>query len=180
MSMNWYVVHTYSGFEEKVKQSIEEKIRLKGLEGKIGRILVPKEKVFVMKGKGKRETDRKFYPGYILVEIATDEGNKIDDDTWLLIKNTMKVTGFVGGLKPVPVSEDEIGVILQQIEHGPSPAMQSQFEKNDQVRITDGPFENFVGSVDEVDMDHGRLRVLVSIFGRQTPVELSFTQAEKT
>lgn len=180
MSMNWYVVHTYSGFEEKVKQSIEERVKLKNLENKIGRILVPKEKVLIMKGKGKREADKKFYPGYILVEIAPGEDNRIDDETWLLIKNTMKVTGFVGGMKPVPVSEEEIDVILQQIERGPAPVVHSQFSKNDQVKIIDGPFANFVGLIDEVDMDHGRLRVLVSIFGRQTPVELSFTQAEKT
>ncbi len=177
--MNWYVVHTYSGFEEKVKQSIEERVKQKGLEGKVGRILVPKEKVFVMKGKGKREADRKFYPGYILVEIAPREDNKIDEETWLLIKNTMKVTGFVGGLNPIPVPEEEVNVILQQMEQGPSQIMCTHFDKNDQVKIIDGPFANFVGFVDEVDMDHGRLRVLVSIFGRQTPVDLSFTQAEK-
>lgn len=179
MAMNWYVVHTYSGFEEKVKQSIEERVKQKHLEDRIGRILVPKERVMIVKGKSKKETDKKFYPGYILIEIATGQDNKIDDDVWLLIKNTMKVTGFVGGMKPVPVSEDEIEAILQQLDKGPAPVIESQFEKNDKVKIIDGPFANFVGTVDEVDLDHGRLRVMVSIFGRQTPVELSFTQVEK-
>ena len=173
MAKNWYVVHTYSGFEEKVKASIEERIKLKGLEYKITRILIPTEKVIELKGKKKKETDRKFYPGYILVEMD------LDDETWHLIKNTLRVTGFVGGAKPIPLPQEEIDVILQQLERGPAPVVKSRFEKGESVRITDGPFTNFVGYVDEVDMDHGRLRVMVSIFGRQTPVELAFSQAEK-
>jgi transcriptional antiterminator NusG len=173
MGKNWYVVHTYSGFEEKVKTSIEEKARMEGLEDKIARILIPTEKVIELKGKKKKETDKKFYPGYILVEI------ELNDDTWYLIKNTMRVTGFVGGTKPVPIPEQEVEVILQQMEKGPAPVIKSQFEKGENVRITDGPFSNFIGAVDEVDMDHGRLRVMVSIFGRQTPVELAFSQVEK-
>ncbi|WP_333655144.1 transcription termination/antitermination protein NusG [Dissulfurispira sp.] len=173
MAKNWYVVHTYSGFEEKVKASIEERIKLKGLEDKITRILIPTEKVIELKGKKKKETDRKFYPGYILVEMD------LDDETWHLIKNTLRVTGFVGGAKPVPLPQEEIDVILQQLERGPAPVVKSRFEKGESVRITDGPFTNFVGYVDEVDMDHGRLRVMVSIFGRQTPVELAFSQTEK-
>jgi transcriptional antiterminator NusG len=173
MAKNWYVVHTYSGFEEKVKASIEERIKLKGLEDKITRILIPTEKVIELKGKKKKETDKKFYPGYILVEM------ELDDETWHLIKNTLRVTGFVGGAKPIPLPHEEVDVILQQLERGPAPVVKSRFEKGESVRITDGPFTNFVGYVDEVDMDHGRLRVMVSIFGRQTPVELSFSQAEK-
>lgn len=173
MDKHWYVVHTYSGFEEKVKISIDEKVRLKNLEDKIGRILIPTEKIIELRGKKKRETDRKFYPGYILVEMA------LDDDTWHLIKNTMRVTGFVGGAKPVPLPEEEVDIIVQQMERGPMPQIKSQFEKGENVRITDGPFSNFVGFIDDVDMDHGRLRVMVSIFGRQTPVELSFSQIEK-
>ncbi|TAN46016.1 MAG: transcription termination/antitermination protein NusG [Nitrospirae bacterium] len=173
MDKHWYVVHTYSGFEEKVKISIEEKVRLKSLEDRIGRILIPTEKIIELRGKKKRETDRKFYPGYILVEMA------LDDDTWHLIKNTMRVTGFVGGAKPVPLPEEEVDIIVQQMERGPMPQVRSQFDKGENVRITDGPFSNFVGFIDEVDMDHGRLRVMVSIFGRQTPVELSFSQIEK-
>lgn len=173
MAKNWYVVHTYSGFEEKVKASIEEKIKIKGLEDKITRILIPTEKVIELKGKKKKETDRKFYPGYMLVEM------ELDDETWYLIKNTIRVTGFVGGAKPVPLPEEEVEVILQQLEKGPAPVVKSRFEKGESVRITDGPFTNFVGYIDEVDMDHGRLRVMVSIFSRHTPVELSFSQAEK-
>ncbi|MEW6117869.1 MAG: transcription termination/antitermination protein NusG [Nitrospirota bacterium] len=173
MAKNWYVVHTYSGYEEKVKTSIEEKVKLKGLEDRISRILIPTEKIVELKGKKKKETDKKFYPGYILVEM------ELDDDTWHLIKNTLRVTGFVGGTRPVPLPEEEVEVILQQMEKGPAPQVKSQYEKGESVRITDGPFSNFVGYVDEVDMDHGRLRVMVSIFGRQTPVELAFSQVEK-
>ncbi len=173
MAKNWYVVHTYSGFEEKVKASIEEKIKIKGLEDKITRILIPTEKVVELKGKKKKETDRKFYPGYMLVEM------ELDDETWHLIKNTLRVTGFVGGAKPVPLPEEEVEVILQQLEKGPVPVVKSRFEKGESVRITDGPFTDFVGYIDEVDMGHGRLRVMVSIFGRHTSVELSFSQAEK-
>lgn len=173
MAKNWYVVHTYSGFEEKVKTSIEEKVKLEGLEDRITRILIPKEKVIEMKGRKKKETDRKFYPGYILVEM------ELDDETWHLIKNTLRVTGFVGGAKPVSLPEEEVEVVLHQLEKGQVAVVKSQFEKGEGVRITDGPFTNFIGYVDEVDVDHGRLRVMVSIFGRQTPVELAFSQAEK-
>lgn len=173
MSKHWYVVHTYSGYEEKVKVSLEERVRLSGLEDKIGRILIPTEKVVELRGKKKRETDRKFYPGYILVEMS------LDDETWHLVKTTLRVTGFVGGARPVPLPDEEVEVIVQQMERGPAPVVRSQFEKGEQVRITDGPFSNFVGFIDDVDMDHGRLRVMVSIFGRQTPVELAFAQVEK-
>ena len=173
MAKNWYVVHTYSGYEEKVKTSIEERVKLKGLEEKIHRVLIPTEKVLELKGKKKKEADKKFYPGYILVEM------ELDDDSWHLIKNTLRFTGFVGGTKQVALPDEEIEMILQQIEKGPAPMAKSQYEKGENVRITDGPFSNFVGFVDEVDMDHGRLRVMVSIFGRHTPVELAFSQAEK-
>jgi len=173
MGKIWYVVHTYSGFEDKVKLAIEEKARLKGIEERIGRILIPSEKIIEIRGKNKRESDRKFYPGYILVEM------ELDDETWYLIKNTLRVTGFVGGTKPVPIPEEEVDVIIQQLEKGPAPVVKTHFEKGENVRITDGPFTNFVGYIDDVDMDHGRLKVMVSIFGRQTPVELSFSQAEK-
>ena len=173
MEKNWYVVHTYSGFEEKVKLAIEEKARLKGIEERIGRILIPSEKIVEIRGKKKKESDRKFYPGYMLVEM------ELDDETWYLIKNTLRVTGFVGGTKPVPIPQEEVDVIIQQLEKGPAPVVKTRFEKGENVRITDGPFTNFVGYIDDVDMDHGRLKVMVSIFGRQTPVELSFSQAEK-
>jgi len=173
MEKNWYVVHTYSGFEEKVKLSIEEKTEKKGLDEQITRILIPTERVIELKGGKKRESDKKFYPGYILVEM------ELNDETWHLIRSTPRVTGFVGGTKPVALSEEEISVILQQIEKGPVPQVKTQFQKGDSVRIIDGPFTNFVGSVEDVDMDHGRLNVMVSIFGRQTPVELNFFQVER-
>ncbi len=173
MEKNWYVVHTYSGFEEKVKLTIEEKREKKGLEDKISRILIPTERVIELRAGKKRESDKKFYPGYILIEM------EMDDETWHLVRSTPRVTGFVGGTKPVALSEEEIAVILQQIEKGPVPQVKSQFQKGESVRIIDGPFTNFVGSVEDVDIDHDRLCVMVSIFGRQTPVELNFFQVEK-
>lgn len=174
MAKNWYVVHAYSGFEEKAKLAIEEKVRLQGLDDQITRILIPMEKVIELKGKKKKESEKKFYPGYILVEMD------LNDETWYLIKNTLRVTGFVGGTRPIPIPQEEVDVILQQLERGPAPVIKTKFEKGENVRITDGPFSSFVGYVDDVDMDHGRLRVMVSIFGRQTPVELAFSQVEKT
>jgi transcriptional antiterminator NusG len=173
MSKNWYVVHTYSGFEEKVKLSLEEKRDKQGLEDKIARILIPTERVIELRGGKKKESDKKFYPGYILVEM------EMDDETWHIIRSTPRVTGFVGGTKPVALSEEEISVILQQIDRGPVPQIKTQFQKGDSVRIIDGPFTNFVGNVEDIDIDHGRLCVMVSIFGRQTPVELNFFQVEK-
>lgn len=173
MEKNWYVVHTYSGFEEKVKLTIEEKTDKKGMRDKIARVLIPTERVIELRGGKKRESDKKFYPGYILVEM------ELDDETWHLIRSTPRVTGFVGGTRPVALSEEEISVILQQIERGPVPQVKTQFQKGDSVRIIDGPFTNFIGSVEDVDMDHGRLNVMVSIFGRQTPVELNFFQVER-
>ena len=173
MEKNWYVVHTYSGFEEKVKFTIEEKREKKGLKDKISRILIPTERVIEIRAGKKRESDKKFYPGYILIEM------EMDDETWHLVRSTPRVTGFVGGTKPVALSEEEIAVILQQIEKGPVPQVKAQFQKGESVRIIDGPFTNFIGSVEDVDIDHGRLCVMVSIFGRQTPVELNFFQVER-
>ncbi len=173
MEKQWYVVHTYSGFEEKVKLSIEEKIDKQNLENRISRILIPTERVIELKGGKKKESDKKFYPGYILVEMD------LDDETWHLIRSTPRVTGFVGGSNPVALSEEEVSVILQQIEKGPVPQVKTQFQKGESIRIIDGPFTNFIGSVEDVDIDHGRLNVMVSIFGRQTPVELNFFQVEK-
>lgn len=173
MGKNWYVVHTHSGFEEKVKLAIEEKRDKKGLKEKILRLLIPTERVIELRGGKKKESDKKFYPGYILVEM------EMDDETWHLIRSTPRVTGFVGGAKPVAISEEEVSVILQQIEKGPVPQVKTQFQKGESVRIIDGPFTNFIGTVEDVDLDHGRLCVMVSIFGRQTPVELNFFQLEK-
>jgi transcriptional antiterminator NusG len=174
MEKKWYVVHTYSGFEEKVKLSIEEKTETQELKDRIGKVLIPTERVVELRAGKKRESDKKFYPGYILVEM------ELDDETWHFIKNTPRVTGFVGGKKPVPIPEEEVEIIMQQVEKGPVPQVKTQFQKGDNVRIIDGPFSNFNGFVEDVDPDHGRLRVMVSIFGRQTPVELNFFQVEKS
>jgi transcriptional antiterminator NusG len=173
MGKNWYVVHTYSGFEEKVKLTIEEKVERQELKEKISRILIPTERVIELKAGKKKESDKKFYPGYILVEMD------MDDATWHLIRSTPRVTGFVGGSNPIALSEEEVEVILQQLEKGPVPQVKTQFQKGESVRIIDGPFTNFIGNVEDVDIDHGRLNVMVSIFGRQTPVELNFFQVEK-
>lgn len=173
MAKNWYVVHTYSGFEEKVRLSIEEKVGVLGIQDRISKILIPTERVVELKGGKKKESDKKFYPGYILIEM------EMDDETWHLVKNTPRVTGFVGGKYPVQIPEEEVEIIMQQVEKGPVQQVKTQFQKNESVRIIDGPFSNFNGFVDDVDMDHGRLRVMVSIFGRQTPVELNFFQVEK-
>ncbi|MEN2985387.1 MAG: transcription termination/antitermination protein NusG [Thermodesulfovibrionaceae bacterium] len=173
MSKQWYVVHTMAGYEDKVKASIEEKVKTKGLEEKISRILIPTEKIVEIRGKKKKESEKKFYPGYILVEM------ELNEETWHLIRTTRRVTGFVGGKRPVPIPEEEVEMILQQLEKGRVPQIKAHFEKGETVRIVDGPFINFTGYVDEVDSDHERVKVMVSIFGRQTPVELSFSQVEK-
>ncbi|MCX8031030.1 MAG: transcription termination/antitermination protein NusG [Thermodesulfovibrionales bacterium] len=173
MAKKWYVVHTYSGYEDKVKASIEEKVKAYHLTDKIARIIIPTEKVIELRNKKKYEVGRKFYPGYILVEMD------LDDETWHLIKNTPRVTGFIGKTKPVALTDDEVELIINQMQEGPAPT-KSRFEKGDSVKIIEGPFTNWVGYVDEVDADHSRLKVMVTIFGRQTPVELSFYQVEKT
>ncbi|MDP2167862.1 MAG: transcription termination/antitermination protein NusG [Thermodesulfovibrionales bacterium] len=173
MEKKWYVVHTYSGFETKVKQSIEKQIEKKGLGDRITQVLVPTEKVIDLKKGKRKETEKKFFPGYILVEM------ELDDETWHLVRNIPKVSGFVGGTSPVPIPAEEVEMVLQQIEKGPSMQVKTQFGRGDEVRIIDGPFSNFTGHVEEVDADHARLRVLVSIFGRPTPVELNFFQVEK-
>lgn len=174
MAKQWYVVHTYSGFEEKVKASIEENVKRRGFVDRISQILIPTEKVIELKSGKKKETTKKFYPGYILIEL------ELDDDTWHLVSSTPRVTGFVGGDKPSPVQQEEIDVIVQQIEKGPATQVKAQFERGDSVRIIDGAFANFNGFVDEIDEVHDKLRVMVTIFGRQTPVELNFLQIERT
>lgn len=174
MAKKWYAVHTYSGYEDKVKSSIEEKVKVHSLEDKISKIIIPSEKIVEFKKKKKSEIGKKFYPGYILVEM------ELDDETWHLIKNLPRVTGFIGKTRPVPLADDEIEVILNQMEVGTTSTVKSHFEKGDNVKIIEGPFTNFNGWVDEVDTEHSRLRVMVSIFGRLTPVELSFFQVEKT
>ncbi len=173
---NWYVVHTYAGFENKVKSNILETVSKLGLQEKISQILVPTEEVLSLKGGKKRKSQRKFFPGYILVEM------EMDDNTWHIVKDTPKVTGFVGGTtNPTPLTEEEVGHILKQAEEGAVAPTQPKvaYQKGDRVRVIDGPFSNFIGTVEDVSPAHGRLRVMVSIFGRSTPVELEFLQVER-
>jgi transcriptional antiterminator NusG len=178
MAKKWYVVHTYSGFENKVKKSLEERIRQQAVEDRFGEILIPMEVVQEMVKGEKRTSKRKFFPGYILVNM------EMALDTWHLVKGTPKVTGFVGNAKTpdqVPaVSDVEVNRLTTQISEGSlKPKPKVQFEDGDQVRVIDGPFSNFNGTVEEVKPEKGKLRVLVSIFGRATPVELEYTQVEK-
>jgi len=175
MAKEWYVIHTYSGYELKAKQNLEDRVRNFGKELLFGEILVPTENIVEMvKGK-KRETKRKFFPGYILVNMD------LTDETWYIVKDTPKITGFVGGsTNPSPIPEQEVLKITQQIAEGSlKPKPKAVFEKGEGVRIIDGPFSTFSGVVEEVKPEKGKLRVSVSIFGRATPVELDFTQVEK-
>ena len=175
MAQQWYIIHAYSGFEDKVKAALEESIRQLKLEDKISEILVPTEKVVELV-KGQRKTSsRKFFPGYVLVRM------ELDDTTWHLVKNTPKVTGFLGGNStPTPIPPQEVDkVIAQMIEGIKKPKPKFHFEGGDEVKVIDGPFTNFIGRVDEVKEDKAKLRVLISIFGRATPVELEFVQVEK-
>ncbi|MBI5097930.1 MAG: transcription termination/antitermination factor NusG [Nitrospirae bacterium] len=174
MTKQWYVVHTYSGFEEKVKLSINDSAQRRGMADKITQIMIPTEKVIELKAGKKKEKAKKFYPGYILIEMD------LDDETWHLVSSTPRVTGFVGGERPTPLHPEEIDVIVQQIEKGPTTQVRTQFERGDSVRIIDGAFANFNGFVDEVDNVHNKLKVMVTIFGRQTPVETNYVQVEKT
>ncbi|MBI2570250.1 MAG: transcription termination/antitermination factor NusG [Candidatus Schekmanbacteria bacterium] len=171
--MNWYVVHTYAGYENKVKANLEERVKASTLCELFGDILVPAEKVQQVRRGKKVETERKFLPSYLLIRMV------MNDQTWALVKNTPKVTGFVGTNKPSALRESEVKSILQQMESsGSRPQAETKFRRGDRVRITDGPFANFVGVIDEANSDKNTLRVMVTIFGRSTPVELDFVQAE--
>ena len=185
-SKQWYIVHTYSGFEKKVSESLRQRAKAYGLEDQIGRIEIPTEEVVEMKGGKKVQTATRFFPGYILVEIETEDGTgggekKIPDSTWHLVKNTPKVTGFVGsGNRPVPLSQEEADQIFVQVKESiEKPKPKYTFERGEGVRIIDGPFSNFQGVVEEVNLDRNTLQVMVTIFGRSTPVELDFLQVEK-
>jgi len=176
MAMKWYGVHTYSGFENKVKASLEERIRSLGFEDCFGEILIPSETVVELKNGERKTSTRKFFPGYIFVQM------ELNDETWHVVKETSKITGFVGGSKTPPaISEEEVAKITSRIEEGvESPRPKVEFEVGETVRVVDGPFLNFTGVVEDVKPDKGKLKVMVSIFGRVTPVELEFIQVEKT
>ena len=175
MNLKWYIVHTYSGFENKVKKNLEERIKTLGQEKHFGQIIVPTEQVVELRKGQKKTSSRKFFPGYILVQMALNE------DTWHTVRNTSKVTGFVGGeVKPTPISDEEADRIIRQVEDGVSrPKPKYRFEEGDEVRVVDGPFSNFQGVVEEVRQDKEKLRVLIAIFGRPTPVELDFMQVNR-
>jgi len=176
MSLQWYVVHAYSGFEDQVMKSLKERIQRSGLDDKFGEILVPKEEVVEMRDGKKRKSDRKFFPGYVLVQM------EMDDATWHLIKDSPRVLGFIGGTsdKPAPITDAEADAILLRVEEGvDKPRPKVLFEPGEVVRVIEGPFTDFNGVVEEVNFEKSRLRVSVLIFGRSTPVELEFGQVEK-
>ncbi len=182
-NMKWYIVHSYSGFERKVKESLESRIKAFGLENKIGRVLIPTESVTEVRAGRKYTSERMFYPGYVLVEMdltgfrSGGEG----DHVWHVVKSTPRVTGFVGTANdPTPLSEEEVNHIVYRVEDSrEKPKLKVKFEKNETVLITEGPFATFQGIVDEVNEDRETLKVMVTIFGRSTPVELEFNQVEK-
>ena len=176
MAKRWYVVHAYSGFEKYVMRTLKERVALNGMEEKFGEILVPTEEVVEMRDGKKRKSERKFYPGYVLVQM------EMDDATWHLVKNTPRVLGFIGGTKdkPAPITEREAEAILRRVESGADkPKPKTLFEPGEIVRVVEGPFADFNGVVEEVDYDKSRVKVAVLIFGRSTPVELEFGQVEK-
>ncbi len=177
MGKRWYVVHAFSGYEKQVQRSLEERITRAGMEDFFGDILVPTEEIVEMKGGQKRRSDRKFFPGYVLVEM------EMNDESWHLVKEVPKVMGFIGGTsdRPAPISEKEADVILSRVQEGvDKPRPKILFEPGEMVRVVDGPFNDFNGTIEEVNYEKSRLRVAVLIFGRSTPVELDFHQVEKT
>ncbi len=174
-NFKWYIIHAYSGFERKVKESIESRVQAYGLHEKIGRVLIPTEPVTEIRNGKKYTIERAFLPGYVLVEMA------LDDEIWHLLKNTPKVTGFLGtGGSPTPLSEEEVNTIVFRVESGKDkPRIKVKFAKNESVKITEGPFANFNGMVDEVNEDKEEVTVMVTIFGRSTPVKLEYKSVEK-
>jgi transcriptional antiterminator NusG len=175
MTAEWYVVHTYSGHEDRVKSSLEKAVANLGMQESIQSILVPTEEVVEIKRNKKHFKKRKFYPGYVFVNMA------MDNETYWLIRNTAGVTGFLGGVKPVPMPEDEVNNLLETVNapSGSKPRPAITFEKEENVRIIEGPFKHFIGVVEEINEEKGKLKVMVTIFGRPTPVELDFLQVEK-
>ena len=176
MEKAWYVIHTYSGYEQKVKSSLEEQFEHAGVRDKLGEVVIPTEEVVEIKQGKKRVTSRKFFPGYVMICA------EMDQDVWYLIKDTPKVTGFPGGASglPSPLTEEEVKGILDQVRgDAAKPKPKVSFDRGENVRVIDGPFINFSGTVEEINPDKGKLKVMVSIFGRATPVELEFPQVEK-
>ncbi len=176
MAKRWYVVHAYSGYEKKVAAALKERVALLGMEEHFGEILVPTEEIIEMRGGQKRKSERKFFPGYVLVQM------ELNDAAWHLVKETPRVMGFIGGKadKPAPITEKEAQVILQRVDDSADkPKPKTLFEPGEMVRVTDGPFNDFNGVVEEVNYEKSKLRVAVLIFGRSTPVELEFSQVEK-
>lgn len=177
--LKWFVVHTYSGYEAKVKSNLERRIASMNMKDKIFQVLIPTEKEKEIKGGKRREIDRKIFPGYVLVEVRTDERGELENDAWYVIRNTPGVTGFVGsGARPIPLEDKEVRALLRQLRDE-TPKFRITYQKGSSVRITSGPFMDFTGMVDEIMMEKEKVRVLVSIFGRETPVELDFGQVEK-
>lgn len=185
MSKRWYVVHAYSGFENQVKRALDERVARAAMQDRFGDVLVPTEEVVEMRAGQKRKSERKFFPGYVLVQIETQDENgipRIDSECWHLIKETPKVLGFIGGTadRPLPIKDSEADAILNRVAAGvEKPRPKVLFEPGELVRVVDGPFNDFNGTVEEVNYDKSRLRVAVMIFGRSTPVELEFGQVEK-
>lgn len=175
MAKNWYIIHTYSGFERKVAESLMHRVQAYGLQDQIGQILIPTEDVVEMKGGKKVVSSKLFFPGYILVEM------EMTDETWHLVRNTPKVTGFVSqGQKPTPLTEDEVNQVVHRVSTTTEkPKPKYMYERGETVKIIDGPFSNFTGSVEDINLEKNTLKVMVTIFGRATPVELEFIQVEK-
>ncbi|HBK79087.1 MAG TPA: transcription termination/antitermination protein NusG [Nitrospinae bacterium] len=174
MAKEWYVVHTYSGFENKVRLNIMEQFRTAGVEEQLGEIVVPTEQVVEVKGGKRRTSNRKFFPGYILIEMDCNE------ESWYLVKNTPKVTGFLGGTNPSALSDEEVQNVVKQMKgEAKKPARKVDFEKGENIRVVDGPFVNFTGVINEVHPDRGKVKVMLGILGRPTPVELEMLQVEK-
>jgi len=174
--MRWYVVHAYSGYERKVKLALEERISLSPFKDLFGEVLVPTEEVLEMRGGQKRKSERKFFPGYVLLQMV------LNDDTWHLVKETPRVMGFIGGTaeKPAPITQREVSEIMNRLEETvDKPSHKTVYEPGEMVRVIDGPFNDFTGTVEDVNYEKSRVRVAVSIFGRSTPVELEFSQVEK-
>lgn len=176
MAKRWYVAQAYSGYEKRAAEAIKERIELHNMKNQFGKVLVPTEEVIEMKGGQKRKSERRFFPGYVLVQM------ELSDETWHLVKNTPRVTGFIGGKadQPAPISDREADLILQRIDDSlEKPKPKTMFEPGEMVRVTDGPFNDFSGVVEEVNYEKNKLQVAVLIFGRSTPVELDFHQVEK-